>query len=93
MWEHVQRLLVAEEDLVNGVSAVLERDVVTIHVRRKKDLWVPGKPLARREIGDQSRRTIGISNVDDGGFLLGNGSAQKTGPSAVCAVTLRRRGR
>jgi hypothetical protein len=32
MWEHVQRLLVAEEDLVNGVSAVLERDVVTINV-------------------------------------------------------------
>jgi hypothetical protein len=93
MWEHVQQFLVAEEDLVNGVSAVLERDVVTIDVRGEKDLWVPGKPLAGREIRDQPRRTIRVTNIDNGGFLLGDGGAQKTGSSAVCAKTFRRRGR
>jgi hypothetical protein len=93
MREHVQQFLVAEEDFVNGVSAVLERDVVAIDVRGKKDLWVPGEPLARREIRDQPRWTIRVTNVDNGGFLLGDGGAQKTGSSAICAVTFRRRGR
>ena len=38
MRQHVLGLLVGEEDLVNGVSAVLEGNVVAVDVRREEDL-------------------------------------------------------
>lgn len=37
--EHGGGLLVGEVDLVDGVSAVLEGDVVVVDVRREKDFW------------------------------------------------------
>ena len=37
--KHGGGLLVGEVDLVDGVAAVLEGDVVVVDVRREEDLW------------------------------------------------------
>ena len=37
--EHGGGLLVGEVNLVDGVSAVLEGDVVVVDVRREEDFW------------------------------------------------------
>ena len=38
LWEQIPGLFVAEEDCVNRVSAVLERNVVAVDVGGKEDL-------------------------------------------------------
>lgn len=48
--EDVVNLLVAEDDLVDRLSAVLEGNVVAVHVGWKEDLGIPHEALARREI-------------------------------------------
>lgn len=54
MRQHVLGLLVGEENLVNGVSAVLEGNVVAVDVRREEDLCgvvssCLGGPHSRRQ--------------------------------------------
>jgi hypothetical protein len=91
-------LLIAEQDLVDGVSSVLERDVLAVDVGREKDFWVPSKALAGGEVGDQTRGALGVTNVNHRRLLLGYSGAQQTGASAMQAVAFgrgrwRRRGR
>lgn len=38
LWEQLFGLFLAQADLVNGISAVLEGHVVAVYVRRQKDL-------------------------------------------------------
>lgn len=37
MWEHLAGLLVAKNDFVDRLTRVLERDVIAVDVRGKKD--------------------------------------------------------
>jgi hypothetical protein len=50
MRKHVLGLVVAQNDLVHGIAAVLERNIVAVNVRRKEDFGVPGETLTRREV-------------------------------------------
>lgn len=50
--QHLLDLLVAEVDLVHGVSALLEWHVVVVAERGDKDLGVPDEALPGREIRD-----------------------------------------
>lgn len=94
MWQHVLGLLIGEEDLVNGVSAVLEGNVVAVNVRREEDLGIPGKALAGGKVGDQPRRAVRLADVNDGAFLLGERRAQEARAAVVQGLVLagRRRG-
>jgi hypothetical protein len=78
--EHSSGLLVGKVDLVDGVTAVLERHVVVVDVGWDEDLWVPGEALAIRQVGDQTRRTLRIANINDGALLLRDGRTQEAGP-------------
>lgn len=84
--EHGLGLLVGEEDLVDGVAAVLEGLVVVVDVRGDEDLWVPSEALARRQVRDQAGRALGITNVDDGALLLRDRRTQQTGPPGVAVA-------
>lgn len=46
MRKHIVDLFVAEDDLVYRLPAVLEGDVVAVHIGWQEDLWVPRKALA-----------------------------------------------
>lgn len=75
--QHVLQLLVAEGDFVHRVTAVLERHVVAVDVRREEDLCrmsaatlsiktvertgIPGEALTRGEVGDL-RLSVGLSD-------------------------------
>lgn len=50
--ENVLDLVVAEQDLVDRLSAVLEGNVVAVHVGWQEDLGVPHESLAGREVRD-----------------------------------------
>jgi hypothetical protein len=68
MRKHVLGLVVAQNDLVHGIAAVLERNIVAVNVRWKEDFYrmlvanrsmtwlqhtgVPGETLTRREVRD-----------------------------------------
>lgn len=80
--QHVLELLIAERDFVDGIAAVLERDVIAVDVGWEEDLWIPGEALARGEVGNQAWWTLGIANVDNGGLFLLDGGAEKT-PSTL----------
>lgn len=69
--QHLLDLLIAEQDLMHRLSAVLEGDIVAVHVRWQKYLGVPYESLARGEVGDQPRLAI-IPNIDSCALLLGN---------------------
>jgi hypothetical protein len=40
LWQHVLDFFVADEDLVDGVSSVLQGNVIAIDVGRKEDFWI-----------------------------------------------------
>lgn len=73
---------------MHGIAAVLEGNVVAVYVRRKKDFGVPRKALAGGEVGDQSRRTLWVANVNDSAFLLRKRRAQKAWAAAVQGLFL-----
>lgn len=88
MRKHVLGLVVAQNDLVHGIAAVLERNIVAVNVRRKEDFGVPGETLTRREVRDQSRRALRVADVNDSAFLLGQRRAQKTWAAVVQGLIL-----
>jgi len=47
---HLLDVLIAEHNFVDRVSAVLEGNVVVVHVGRQEDLGVPGEALAGRKV-------------------------------------------
>lgn len=62
LWEHVAGFLVAEEDLVDGVTAVLERCVFAVDVGGEEDLWggvsgEDGRPMRGTYL--DSRQSLG----------------------------------
>lgn len=56
--QHVLGFLVAESDLVDGLSTVLQRLIIHIKIRREKHLGVPRKALAPSEIRNLYRQPI-----------------------------------
>lgn len=50
--QNVPDLLIAEDDVVNGFSSVLEGCVVVVDVRGQEDLGVPSKALAGGKVRD-----------------------------------------
>jgi len=63
---------------MHGIAAVLEGNIVAVDIRREEDFGIPGKTLARRKVGDQSRRALRVADVNDSAFLLRERRAQKT---------------
>jgi hypothetical protein len=79
---------------MNRISPILQRYIIAVDVGWQEDLGVPGKPLARGKIRDQSRRTIRLPDVDDGALVLGEGGAEEARSALVSSLGLvRRRGR
>jgi uncharacterized membrane protein len=73
---------------MHGIAAVLEGNVVAVYVRRKKDFRVPRKALAGGKLGDQSRRTLWVADVNDSAFLLRKRRAQKAWATVVQGLVL-----
>ena len=63
--QHLLDLLIAEQDLMHRLSAVLEGDIVAVHVRWQKYLGVPYESLARGEVGDLVRSAL-VKTVERG---------------------------
>jgi hypothetical protein len=53
--------------------------------------WVPGETLAGGEVGDQSRRSVRLSDVDHCGFLFGDGRTEEARSTVLEQRTLERR--
>lgn len=62
---------------MDGVSSVLQGNVIAINVRRKEDFWVPSEALAGGKVGDQTRRAVRVADVNDSAFFFGEGGAQE----------------
>lgn len=56
MGKHVVNLLVAKDDLDDGLSLVLERDVVAVDIGRQEDFW--SEMLAHVQVEGWSSRDI-----------------------------------
>lgn len=80
---------------MDGVSAVLQGDVIAIDVGGEEDFRVPGEALAGGEVRDQARRSVWVADVNDSAFLLGDGRAQEALAAGVQGLALAggRRGR
>jgi hypothetical protein len=77
LWQHVLDFFVADEDLVDGVSSVLQGNVIAIDVGRKEDFWVPSEALAGGKVGNQTRRAVRVADVNNSAFFFGESGAQE----------------
>lgn len=80
---------------MDGVSAVLQGDVIAIDVGGEEDFRVPSETLAGGKVRDQARGSIRVADVNDSAFLLGDGRAQEALAAGVQRLALAggRRGR
>lgn len=68
--KHVLDLLVAQQDVVDWVLALVDGDVFAVEVGWEEDFGVPDEALAGRGVRDKTSRPVRTANVDNGALLL-----------------------